>query len=211
MFSQVKLNLSFGIFIFSDQESLTKFLLFCTNMNYPKLKLSELNRPNIEEYKSSEKARIIFVLDNIRSAQNIGSIFRTSDAFNISAICIAGISATPPNKEILKTALGSTESVTWTYHEQTIDCINELKANGYTIVSVEQTANSTKLHEFAPLKENKYAFVMGNEVEGVDQKVIDASDVILEIPQFGTKHSLNVAVSAGIVLWDVYQKLFLVE
>lgn len=178
-------------------------------MEHAKLKLDELNRLSVEEFKQTTKADIVFVLDNIRSAQNIGSIFRTSDAFNISAICIAGISATPPNKEILKTALGSTESVTWTYHEQTIDCINDLKAKGYTIVSVEQTANSTKLHEFAPIKGHKYAFVMGNEVEGVDQKVIDASDVILEIPQFGTKHSLNVAVSAGIVLWDVYQKLFL--
>ncbi|MES2558838.1 MAG: RNA methyltransferase [Bacteroidota bacterium] len=178
-------------------------------MEHAKLKLDELNRLSVEEFKNTAKADIVFVLDNIRSAQNIGSIFRTSDAFNISAICITGISATPPNKEILKTALGSTESVTWSYHEHTVDCINELKANGFMIVSVEQTANSTKLHEFKPVAGNKYAFVMGNEVEGVDQKVIDVSDVILEIPQFGTKHSLNVSVSAGIVLWDVYQKMFL--
>lgn len=178
-------------------------------MEHAKLKLDELNRLSVEEFKQTTKANIVFVLDNIRSAQNIGSIFRTSDAFNITAICIAGISATPPNKEILKTALGSTESVDWSYHETTIDCINDLKSKGYAIVSVEQTANSTKLNEFKPVPTAKYAFVMGNEVEGVDQKVIDDSDIILEIPQFGTKHSLNVSVSAGIVLWDVYQKMFL--
>ena len=180
-------------------------------MDHAKLKLEELNRLSVEAFKQTTKADIIFVLDNIRSAQNIGSIFRTYDAFNISAICIAGISATPPNKEILKTALGSTESVTWKYYTEALECIRELKANGYTIISVEQTANSTKLHEFTPQKEGKYALVMGNEVEGVDQQIINESDIILEIPQFGTKHSLNVAVSAGIVLWDVYQKMFLVE
>lgn len=178
-------------------------------MDHAKLKLDELNRLSVEEFKNTTKADIVFVLDNIRSAQNIGSIFRTSDAFNISGIYIAGISATPPNKEILKTALGSTESVDWKYYPETLQCINDLKANGYTIISVEQTANSTKLHEFAPQKEGKYALVMGNEVDGVDQQIINESDIVLEIPQFGTKHSLNVAVSAGIVLWDVYQKMFL--
>lgn len=178
-------------------------------MDHAKLKLDELNRLSVEEFKNTTKADIVFVLDNIRSAQNIGSIFRTSDAFNISAICIAGISATPPNKEILKTALGSTESVTWKYYTEALECIRVLKAIGYTIISVEQTANSTKLHDFTPTKEGKYALVMGNEVEGVDQQIINESDIVLEIPQFGTKHSLNVAVSAGIVLWDVYQKMFL--
>ncbi|AMS26441.1 RNA methyltransferase [Bacteroidetes bacterium UKL13-3] len=178
-------------------------------MDHAKLKLDELNRLSVEEFKNTPKADIIFVLDNIRSAQNIGSIFRTSDAFNISAICITGISATPPNKEMLKTALGSTESVDWKYYPEALQCVRELKASGYTIISVEQTANSTKLHEFTPQKKGKYALVMGNEVEGVDQQIINESDIILEIPQFGTKHSLNVAVSAGMVLWDVYQKMFL--
>lgn len=149
------------------------------------------------------------VLDNVRSAQNIGSIFRTSDAFNITGIYLTGISATPPNKEILKTALGSTESVKWWHNESATDCVRALKDTGYTIVSVEQTLNSVKLHEFMPDGNKRYAFVMGNEVDGVNQGIINLSDFTLEIPQFGTKHSLNVSVSAGIVLWDVYQKLFL--
>lgn len=178
-------------------------------MEHPKLKLDELNRLSVDEFKQTQKAQIVFVLDNIRSAQNIGSIFRTADAFNIEGIYLTGISATPPNKEILKTALGSTESVTWTYAETTIACIEKLKQEGFTIVSVEQTKNSTLLHQFMPTVDAKYALVMGNEVDGVDQQVIDASDLVLEIPQFGTKHSFNVSVSAGIVLWDVYQKLFL--
>lgn len=178
-------------------------------MTFRKLKTDELQRINIEDYHRQEKAEIVFVLDNIRSAQNIGSIFRTSDAFNITGIYLTGISATPPNKEILKTALGSTESVSWWYAESINECIDTLTKDGYTIVSVEQTLNSVKLHEFIPEHNRRYAFVMGNEVDGVSQDVINASAITLEIPQFGTKHSLNVAVSAGIVLWDVYQKLFL--
>jgi 23S rRNA (guanosine2251-2'-O)-methyltransferase len=178
-------------------------------MSYQKLKLSELNRLDIDTYKATEKADIIFVLDNIRSAQNIGSIFRTSDAFNLEKIVLTGISATPPNKEILKTALGSTESVAWEHHADAVQAVQELKQQGYQIISVEQTQNSTLLHQFIPNKDGKFVLVMGNEVEGVNQEIINLSDTILEIPQFGTKHSLNVAVSAGIVLWDVYFKLYL--
>jgi 23S rRNA (guanosine2251-2'-O)-methyltransferase len=178
-------------------------------MTFKKLKLDELNRVDLETYQQQEKADIVLVLDNIRSAQNIGSVFRTSDAFNIKGIYLTGISAIPPNKEILKTALGSTASVQWWYEEATYVCIQQLKQNGYTIVSVEQAASSTMLHTFAPAKNARYAFVLGNEVDGVDQEVINASDIVLEIPQFGTKHSLNVSVSAGIVLWDVYHKMFL--
>jgi 23S rRNA (guanosine2251-2'-O)-methyltransferase len=180
-------------------------------MNNQKLKLTELNRLDIDQYKNTEKANIILVLDNIRSAQNIGSIFRTSDAFNIEKIVLTGISATPPNKEILKTALGSTESVVWEHHLNTIEIVGSLKEEGYQILSIEQTQNSTMLHAFTPTVNTKYVLVLGNEVEGVNQEVINVSDYTLEIPQFGTKHSLNVAVSAGIVLWDIYNKLYLVE
>jgi 23S rRNA (guanosine2251-2'-O)-methyltransferase len=180
-------------------------------MIYKKLKTEELQRLSIPEYQSTEKEELVFVLDNIRSAQNIGSIFRTSDAFNIKGIYLTGISATPPNKEILKTALGSTESVDWWYIETIQQCIEQLKRENYTIISVEQTLGSVKLHEFKADPKRKYAFVMGNEVEGVNQNIINVSDLVLEIPQFGTKHSLNVAVSAGIVLWDVYRKMFLPE
>ncbi len=178
-------------------------------MSHQKLKLAELNRVDLQTYKATEKADIIFVLDNIRSAQNIGSIFRTSDAFNLKKIVLTGISATPPNKEILKTALGSTESVNWEHHADAVQAVQELKREGYFIISVEQTQNSTLLHHFKPNPDQKLVLVMGNEVEGVNQEIINISDSILEIPQFGTKHSLNVAVSAGIVLWDVYHKLYL--
>ncbi len=178
-------------------------------MDNKKLKLDELNRPELHDFKEMEKSNICLVLDNIRSAQNIGSMFRTADAFNLERIYLTGISATPPNKEILKTALGSTESVEWTHVADSVECIENLKAQGYQILSIEQTRNSTMLHQFEPQQNAKYALVMGNEVEGVNQAIIDVSDAVLEIPQFGTKHSLNVSVSAGIVLWDVYSKLFL--
>ncbi len=178
-------------------------------MTHQKLKLAELNRPDLETYKATEKSDIVFVLDNIRSAQNIGSIFRTSDAFNLKKIVLTGISATPPNKEILKTALGSTESVEWEHHTHALLAVSNLKQEGYHIISVEQTQNSTLLHHFTPETEGKFVLVMGNEVDGVSQEIINISDTILEIPQFGTKHSLNVAVSAGIVLWDLYNKLHL--
>ncbi len=178
-------------------------------MDNQKLKLEELNRPKLQNFKQMEKNNVCLVLDNIRSAQNIGSMFRTADAFNLEHIYLTGISATPPNKEILKTALGSTESVEWTHITDNMECIQSLKEQGYQILSIEQTRNSTKLNEFEPQKDTKYALVMGNEVEGVNQAIIDISEMVIEIPQFGTKHSLNVSVSAGIVLWDLYSKLFL--
>lgn len=178
-------------------------------MENKKLKLDELNRPQLEDFVHMPKKPICLVLDNIRSAQNIGSMFRTADAFSLECIYLTGISATPPNKEILKTALGSTESVDWKYEEDSIACIQKLKQQGYQILSIEQTRNSTMLNAFEPLPDHKYVLVMGNEVEGVNQGIIDQSDAVIEIPQFGTKHSLNVSVSAGIVLWDVYSKLFL--
>lgn len=174
-----------------------------------KLKLDELNRIDIEQYQLNANASFIVILDNIRSAQNIGSIFRTADAFSVTKIILTGISAIPPNKEILKTALGSTESVKWIHFVNTIDAIELVKQEGYQIVSVEQTKNSTMLNQFMPQSNAKYALVLGNEVEGVNQDIINISNHILEIPQFGTKHSLNVAVSAGIVLWDFFNKLYL--
>ena len=172
-----------------------------------KLKNSELNRLSIEDFKSVKKTPIIIVLDNIRSLNNIGSVFRTSDAFLVEKIYLCGITAKPPHKDIHKTALGSTETVTWEYVENTMDLVNRLKAQKIKICSVEQAENATMLNAFSPEKDTTYALVFGNEVKGVSQQVVSASDVILEIPQFGTKHSLNISVSAGIVIWDVFSKL----
>ena len=170
-----------------------------------KLKLQELNRIDIGEFKSASKLPLVIVLDNIRSLNNIGSVFRTSDAFRIEKILLCGITAKPPHRDIQKTALGATETVEWGYYENTIDCIQELKQEGYEIASIEQAENTTFLHEYQP--KNKVAIVMGNEVKGVDQQVIDVSDVCIEIPQFGTKHSLNVSVCTGIVVWNIFNKL----
>ena len=172
-----------------------------------KLKNSELGRLEISEFKEAEKSPIIIVLDNIRSLNNIGSAFRTSDAFLIEKIYLCGITAQPPHNDIRKTALGSTETVDWEYAENTIDIINKLKSNDVKICSIEQAENATMLNEFKPQSNTKYAFVFGNEVKGVAQDVVDASDVVIEIPQYGTKHSLNISVSAGVVIWDVYSKL----
>ncbi|MFA9213635.1 MAG: RNA methyltransferase [Candidatus Methylacidiphilales bacterium] len=175
-------------------------------MNY-KLKSSELDRPSISNYKISQKNSIYVILDNIRSAQNVGSFFRTCDAFNVEKIFLCGITSTPPNKEILKTALGSTESVDWEYFEKTEDCIALLKTSNCIINSVEQTQNSVKLNDYFEDYSKKIALVFGNEVDGVAQTVIDLSDNTIEIPQFGTKHSLNVSVAAGITLWDITSKM----
>lgn len=172
-----------------------------------KLKNIELNRLSIEDFKSVKKTPIIIVLDNIRSLNNIGSVFRTSDAFLVEKIYLCGITAKPPHKDIHKTALGSTETVTWEYVEDTMDLMNRLKAQNIKICSVEQAESATMLNAFSPEKDTTYALVFGNEVKGVSQQVVSASDVILEIPQFGTKHSLNISVSAGIVIWDVFSKL----
>ena len=172
-----------------------------------KLKNSELNRISVSEFKNASKSPIIIILDNIRSAHNVGSIFRTCDAFLINEIILCGITATPPNNEIRKTALGSTESVDWRYFDNIEEVILNLKKEGFQIISIEQADKSLKLEKFRPKKNEKYAFIFGNEIKGIDQKIIDISDDIIEIPQFGTKHSLNVSVSAGIVIWDVFSKI----
>ena len=167
-----------------------------------KLKLWELNRVSEEDFKTQKKAPVIVILDSIRSLNNIGSFFRTSDAFNIEKIYLCGITATPPHREIQKTALGATESVTWEHRENILDLIHELKAEGVTIASIEQAEKTTFLQHVPSLEFQKIALIFGNEVDGVDQEAINLSDHILEIPQFGTKHSLNVSVCAGVVLWE---------
>lgn len=172
-----------------------------------KLKNKHLNRISVDEFKATKKTPLIVVLDNVRSLNNIGSVFRTSDAFLIEKIYLCGISATPPNKEIHKTALGATESVDWEYAEETIDVVNNLKTKNVRVLAIEQAENSTKLDVFQPEKNQKYAVVMGNEVKGVQQEVVNASDLCIEIPQFGTKHSLNISVTTGVVLWDLFCKI----
>lgn len=172
-----------------------------------KLENSELDRLSVDAFKSTEKTPLIIVLDNIRSLNNIGSVFRTSDAFLIEKIYLCGITATPPHKDIHKTALGSTDTVAWEYVENTIDIIHKLKSEKVIIASVEQAENAVMLNDFAPQPNTTYALVFGNEVKGVSQDVVSASDVILEIPQFGTKHSLNISVSCGVVVWDVFCKI----
>jgi tRNA G18 (ribose-2'-O)-methylase SpoU len=172
-----------------------------------KLKNSELGRITVDAFKNIPKTPLIVVLDNIRSLNNVGSVFRTSDAFLIEKIYLCGITATPPNKEIHKTALGATESVTWEYVENTLELVKKLKAENIKVLSIEQAENSTMLNEFTPEKNQKYAIVMGNEVKGVQQEVVSASDFCIEIPQLGTKHSLNISVSCGVVLWDLFQKM----
>jgi tRNA G18 (ribose-2'-O)-methylase SpoU len=175
-------------------------------MEHEKLKTNELNRLSISDYKNSHTNRIIVVLDNIRSAQNVGSFFRTCDAFGVEKIFLCGITATPPNKEIFKTALGATESVSWEYCEQTIDCINNFSQPNFEIFCIEQAKNSIMLNDFNPKSEKTLVLVFGNEVEGVEQNIINLSHGVIEIPQFGTKHSLNVSVAGGIVIWDVISK-----
>ncbi len=171
-----------------------------------KLKNNELGRISIEEFKNADKTPITVILDNVRSALNVGSIFRSSDAFLINKIIICGITATPPNKEIRKTALGSSHSVKWEYYEKTIDAVLKLKKKQTYIIGVEQTKNSTYLNNFKILK-NTIAVVIGNEVNGVSEEVLSECDEVIEIPQFGTKHSLNVSVSTGIVIWELWKKL----
>lgn len=172
-----------------------------------KLANSELQRLEIEEFKKATKTPLIVILDNVRSLNNIGSVFRTCDAFLIEKIFLCGITATPPNKEIHKTALGATESVDWEYVESTISVVERLKSEGIRVISVEQTEKSVMLNDFQPNSATKYAVIFGNEVKGVEQEVVSASDGVIEIPQYGTKHSLNISVSAGIVIWDLWKKL----
>ena len=171
-----------------------------------KLKITELNRLSAEEYKKSEKTPVVIVLDQIRSLNNVGSVFRTADAFRMEGVYLCGITATPPNAEIHKTALGAEETVMWRYFKDTIDAVRELKNQGYVICALEQVENSISLEKFSPEKNKKYAIVVGHEVKGVSQDVVDLCDVCIEIPQYGTKHSLNVSVAAGIILWDFFRK-----
>ena len=172
-----------------------------------KLKNNELGRITVDAFKAIEKTPLIVVLDNIRSLNNIGSVFRTSDAFLIEKIYLCGICATPPNKDIHKTALGATESVAWEYVADTLTLVEKLKNENIKVLAIEQVENSTKLNTFFPEKNQKYAIVMGNEVKGVQEAVVNAADLCIEIPQLGTKHSLNISVTTGIVLWDLFQKL----
>ncbi|MCB0647279.1 MAG: RNA methyltransferase [Saprospiraceae bacterium] len=172
-----------------------------------KLKLEELERDTVDSYKLKDKLPLVVVLDNVRSAMNVGSIFRTSDAFLVEKICLCGITATPPNREITKTAIGATESVEWEYFDVTAKALEALKSGGYQLIGVEQTDSSVMLYDFSTKPEGKYALVLGNEVEGVDEELLPMLDACIEIPQEGTKHSLNVSVCAGIVIYHFYQGL----
>jgi tRNA G18 (ribose-2'-O)-methylase SpoU len=171
-----------------------------------KLRNNELGRISVSTFKKTTKTPIIVVLDNIRSLNNVGAVFRTSDAFLIEKIYLCGITATPPHREIHKTALGATESVDWEYKENTLALVNELKAQGVLVAAIEQVENSVMLDEFSLDETKKIAIVLGNEVKGVQQEVVSTADYCVEIPQKGTKHSLNISVSCGVVLWDLYQK-----
>lgn len=175
-----------------------------------KRKITELNRLTAEAYKKSEKVRLVVVLDQIRSLNNVGSIFRTADAFRLEAVYLCGITATPPHAEIHKTALGAEETVDWRYFKNTIDAVRELKEQQYIIYAVEQAEGSVSLEKLSLDKNQTYAVVVGHEVKGVQQEVVDACDGCVEIPQFGTKHSLNVAVATGMVLWEFFKKIKLV-
>jgi tRNA G18 (ribose-2'-O)-methylase SpoU len=172
-----------------------------------KLKITELNRLTADEYKVIDKTSLVVVLDHVRSLNNVGSVFRTADAFRMEAVYLCGITATPPNAEIHKTALGAEDTVEWHYFKDTLDAIAALKGRGYVICVVEQAEGSVSLERFTPDKDKKYAVIVGHEVKGVQQHVVDACDICIEIPQFGTKHSLNVSVAIGIVLWTFFEKM----
>ena len=172
-----------------------------------KLTNDELGRLTVEEYRRAAKMPIAIVLDNVRSANNVGSVFRTADCLGAEKVVLCGITATPPNKDINKTALGATESVEWQHFDTTKDAVAALRDEGYTILSVEQAEGSIALQDFAPSVGQKYALIFGHEVNGVAQDVVDASDGCIEIPQVGTKHSFNISVSAGIVVWEVFRKM----
>ncbi len=172
-----------------------------------KLKNIELNRISVDEFKQTKKTPLVVVLDNIRSCNNIGSVFRTSDALLVEKIFLCGITATPPNNEIRKTALDAEKSVDWEYLENTEDAVATLQKKGYKVYAIEQVENSISLPDFQPKKNEKIAIVFGNEVKGVKQSVVNICDGSIEIPQFGTKHSFNISVSAGIVIWDLFQKI----
>ena len=176
-------------------------------MEHRKLKITELNRISTEEFKEAEKMPLVVVLDNIRSLHNIGSVFRTSDAFRIACIYLCGITAVPPHPEMHKTALGAEFTVDWKYVDNAVETVDNLRQAGYTVYAVEQAEGSVMLDQLTLDRTRKYAVVLGNEVKGVQQEVIDHCDGCIEIPQYGTKHSLNVSVTAGIVIWDLFNKL----
>lgn len=192
---------------------ISKNILTFTTLNYidmsekRKLANEELPRLSVEEFTEAKKSRIIVILDNVRSLNNIGSIFRTSDAFLIEKIYLCGITATPPHKDIHKTALGATDTVDWEYVENCTEVVAKLQDKGIQVVAVEQAENAVFLNDFQPNNNTTYAFIFGNEVRGVSQKVVNQCDMVLEIPQYGTKHSLNIAVSTGVILWDAFSKM----
>jgi len=172
-----------------------------------KLKNAELDRKTVSEFKEATKTPIIIILDNIRSLNNIGSVFRTADAFLIEKIYLCGITARPPHKDIQKTALGATETVAWEYVEDTLELVTKLQQEGKKVYAIEQAENAVMLDKFEPLKNQTSAVIFGNEVKGVQQEVVTASDAVIEIPQLGSKHSLNISVSTGVVVWDLFWKL----
>ena len=174
-----------------------------------KIRTIEMQRLTIEEYREAEKLPLVVVLDDVRSMYNVGSVFRTCDAFRVESMCLCGISSTPPATEIHKTALGAEDAVAWKYYKTALEAVEELKAQGYEVLAVEQVEHSTKLQHFTPSKGKKYAVVLGNEVKGVHQEVVDACNGCLEIPQSGTKHSMNVSVTAGIIIWEFASQLLL--
>lgn len=172
-----------------------------------KLSLKELNRVDIATFKTQKKTPIVLVLDNVRSALNVGSAFRTSDAFALEKVYLCGITATPPHREILKTAIGATESVTWEHVKNTTELVQQLQQDGYQILGVEQAEESVMLHDFKVESHQKYALIFGNEVKGVDDAVMQQLDVCLEVPQLGTKHSLNISVCVGVVVWELFRQI----
>lgn len=172
-----------------------------------KLKSDELNRVGVEEFREQEKLPVVVVLDNVRSMHNIGSVFRTADGFAIEKLYLCGITAQPPHREIEKTALGATQSVAWVHFETTLEAVASLREEGYEIIAIEQASGSIMLNTFQPESSKKYALIFGNEVNGVSEEVMAQIDKCIEIPQFGTKHSFNIVISAGIVLWDFFAKL----
>ncbi|MBM6734855.1 RNA methyltransferase [Mediterranea massiliensis] len=176
-------------------------------MEHRKLKITELNRISAEEFKKADKLPLVVILDNVRSLHNIGSVFRTSDAFRVECIYLCGITATPPHPEMHKTALGAEFTVDWKYVNNAVEAVDNLRQEGYVVFSVEQAENSIMLEDMRLKQGKRYAVVLGNEVKGVQQEVIDHSDGCIEIPQYGTKHSLNVSVTAGIVIWDLFKQL----
>lgn len=172
-----------------------------------KLKMDELNRVDVTEFKAQQKLPVVLILDNVRSLHNVGSIFRTADGFAVEEIILCGITGQPPHREIEKTALGATQSVSWKHYDHVNEAVETLKNAGYQIIAIEQASGSVMLNDFKPVNSKKYALILGNEVNGVSEEAMRLIDTCIEIPQFGTKHSFNVVVSAGIVLWDIFSKL----